>query len=452
MPVISFTVDSALLRELGERLVGKPHIALAELVKNSYDADATQVVVRFQQDGIEVIDNGHGMDFEAFRDFWMRIGTVHKQKGRLSPTLKRPLTGSKGVGRLAVQFLAKKLQLHTVGQDHTSRELVAKVDWAAAVRAGELTEATADYETVVRTSVFPGGSRHGTRIVLTGLNQKWPPDALRPLANEIWPLQPPFRSNPELTSDRQKAFDVQLESPHEEEVRRFHDQMRAVLDLWHARLVGKLLGGGRGRLESTARVHLSFAFAGQSEVTLTYPVPNCKLQAVEFEIRVFHFQYRQPRGIKVEDARRYLKDFGGVHVYDAGFHLPYYGAETDWLGIEMDHSHRLSRSKLLPEALQVAGGLSSLPTNSRLYGVVHVNTSRERDLSGDGPDYLNISVTRDRLVDNKSFQQLTDLVRYAVDFYAMQEAKRALESAEAAQLVAGEKFKRVEDVLVAYRS
>lgn len=43
----NFTVDAALLRELGERLVGKPHIALAELVKNSYDADATEVVIRF---------------------------------------------------------------------------------------------------------------------------------------------------------------------------------------------------------------------------------------------------------------------------------------------------------------------------------------------------------------------------------------------------------------------
>ncbi|MEI6128403.1 MAG: hypothetical protein WCQ99_17805, partial [Pseudomonadota bacterium] len=39
--VALFSVDSMLLRELGERLVGRPHIALAELVKNSYDADAT---------------------------------------------------------------------------------------------------------------------------------------------------------------------------------------------------------------------------------------------------------------------------------------------------------------------------------------------------------------------------------------------------------------------------
>src|SRR6266480_1869671 len=94
---ISFTVDAALLRELGERLVGRPHIALAELIKNAYDADATQTVIRFEDDRIEVIDNGHGMTRDDFRDFWMRIGSPHKETQTVSKKLKRPLTGSKGV-------------------------------------------------------------------------------------------------------------------------------------------------------------------------------------------------------------------------------------------------------------------------------------------------------------------------------------------------------------------
>jgi hypothetical protein len=38
---IPFDVDAALLQELGKRLVGRAHIALAELVKNAYDADAS---------------------------------------------------------------------------------------------------------------------------------------------------------------------------------------------------------------------------------------------------------------------------------------------------------------------------------------------------------------------------------------------------------------------------
>ena len=62
---ISFSVDSELLRELGERLVGRQYIALAELVKNSFDADATKVEIHIQDDCIEVADNGHGMTFQG---------------------------------------------------------------------------------------------------------------------------------------------------------------------------------------------------------------------------------------------------------------------------------------------------------------------------------------------------------------------------------------------------
>src|SRR5688572_10196510 len=46
MAELKFSVDSALLSELGEKLVESPHIALVELVKNAYDADATRVAVR----------------------------------------------------------------------------------------------------------------------------------------------------------------------------------------------------------------------------------------------------------------------------------------------------------------------------------------------------------------------------------------------------------------------
>ena len=61
MQSTTFTVDAALLRELGERLIGRPYIALAELVKNSYDADATDCRIEFGDDSITVSDNGHGM-------------------------------------------------------------------------------------------------------------------------------------------------------------------------------------------------------------------------------------------------------------------------------------------------------------------------------------------------------------------------------------------------------
>lgn len=456
MPPIHFTVDSALLRELGERLVGKPHIALSELIKNSYDADATRVVIFFGRDEIEVTDNGHGMNFEEFKGFWMRIGTPHKQDQQASRYLKRPLTGSKGVGRLAVQFLGKELRIQTVSREGPGTELVASVDWEKAITVGDLTRAEAQYSRMAPKTTFPLGKPHGTKIVLSGLNQEWGSRDFIELAREIWPLQPPFRTNPLLSGEEQADFTVEMLGPDEETLREFNQQMSAILDIWHAKLAGKLFraeGSPARNGKGLGNVKLSLEFADQTKMHYEYPIPDCTLHATEFEIRVFHLEYRQPRGIKVSVARDYLKNFGGVHAYDAGFHLPYYGVKNDWLRIEMDHAHRLSKSELLPPELQVPRGMSYLPTQSRLFGVVHVNTSRERELSRGKEGYLKIQVTRDRLAENESFENLRTIVRTSLDFYAMHEARRALEKAEASRDVEPlkEKIVRVEDVLEKHR-
>ncbi len=451
---IQFTVDSALLQELGERLVGKPYIALAELVKNSYDADATRVVIRFGTDTIEIIDNGHGMDFEEFQSFWMRVGSQHKQEQKFSRNFNRPFTGSKGVGRLAVQFLARRIMMRSVSDRGEDLELDVFVNWDEAVRAGDLTEATAQYRKDVPTLRFPEDKPHGTAIILSRLNQDWTTKSIVELAQEIWPLQPPFRTDP----DRKKTFIVELESPDEEAVQRFDEQMHAVLDIWTARIFGKLSPTSD---DSECKVHLVCEFLDGERYVQEYSIHGCKLHNVEFEIRVYTLERRQPFGIRVSEAREYFRRFGGIHVYDAGFHLPYYGyIESDWLSIQYDQASRKHRSLLLPDELQIPRGLQFLPTNSRLFGVVHVNTSLEqrladkRSLDADVKEgYLKIQVTRDRLVDNAAYQNLVDIVRWALDFYAMREAARQFQKTEEKRPTepVREKIVRVDRILASYR-
>lgn len=61
-----FHISAALFEELGERLVSKPEIALAELIKNSYDADASYCEVQIGDHAIVVSDDGHGLTEEEF--------------------------------------------------------------------------------------------------------------------------------------------------------------------------------------------------------------------------------------------------------------------------------------------------------------------------------------------------------------------------------------------------
>lgn len=453
MPTLRFTVDSALLRELGERLIGRPHVALAELVKNSYDADAAKAHISFDPDGdkIEIIDNGHGMDIEEFKNFWMRIGTSHKGDKHLSRRLKRPLTGSKGVGRLSVQFLADNLTIMTVPQNRNKQWLEASVNWKEAIDAGDLTEAKVQYSLKSANRPF----QKGTTIRLTGLKHPWESKSILKLAKEVWWLRPPFRDTS--STDKSKSFEIEFSSPRTAIEEAFNLQLNAIMGLWTACIVGKCDNG---------KVNLALEFSGGDRQRHTYSIANLphnkgryrkpskstndpdstNLGQCDFEIRIYKLAYRQPQGIKVREAREYFEQFGGVHVYDAGFHLPHYGdPANDWLKIEFEHAHRRTMSNLLPESLQVSRGLNQLPSTGRIFGVVNVNTTQEPG--------LRIQITRDRLAETTALNDLREVLRYALHFYAMSEARRKLDETEAKRpsIPTSERIRRVGAVLRDYK-
>ena len=444
---LTFTVDAELLRELGERLVGKHHVALAELIKNSYDADATEVTIKFfpNEDQIEIHDNGHGMTFEDFENFWMRIGSTHKREKIYSSDLERTMTGSKGVGRLAVQFLANKLELKTVSEKQNVDWLQAAINWENAIKdESELTKVK------VKCNLHNSGRPvpQGTSIILEGLKHEWDSDSIRDLALELWWLQPPFGSSSlDTPKDR---FRIRFQSTQQDFEKEFSGQMNAVKGIWIARLVGKCIDG---------ELIFSLEFSDGEKIIHNYNIrnfdhndrkfnKNMNLNTCRFEIRIYNLKGKQKFGIKVGEAREYFEKHGGVHVYDGGFRLPYYGlSESDWLELEYAHSHRQTVSKLLPENIQkFPKALHNLPTLGRVLGVVNVNTSNEPN--------LNIMVTRDRLTETTAYEDLKKTIRFAFDWYANETTRRKIE--EKKQETSTEpislKFDRVEKVLEAYES
>jgi len=437
---LNFSVDAALLRELGERLVGRRHIALAELIKNSYDADAGKVIVRLFDDRIEIIDNGQGMDFAEFENFWMRIGSPHKEGNRLSRKRQRPVTGSKGVGRLSVQFLAHQIELITVSDKDVQQELRTSVDWDSAVQQRELTQATAQYIKVKSETRFCDDSPHGTKLILRTLKHQWTLEDIENLAREIWTLQPPQ------IFGQSSDFVIELDSPSKPDAAQFfRQQIEAVFNLWDARIMGELLEPNQDGSRQ-ARVIVQFR---DGELYEEHPMFHDYVHHANYEIRIFDLRGKQKYNILVNEAREYMREYGGVHVYDAGFHLPYYGSQQDWLGIEQDHAQRLHRSRLLPDELHVTRALNDLPTNARVFGAVFVDTALEKakalgkeqaektlETEKKVPPHLAIQITRDRLVENQAFSTLHDFVRWGMDFYATRQRTRRAnaEAIEVAQV------------------
>ncbi|MBF0181190.1 MAG: ATP-binding protein [Magnetococcales bacterium] len=450
-----FTVDSALLKELGERLVGKPYIALAELVKNAYDADATLCEIRFVPDGIEIVDNGHGMTADEFRNFWMRIGTTHKQREGYSRLLSRPVTGSKGVGRLAVQFLADQLTITTTPRNGAEHALTASINWQEAVSAGELTKATASCKTHKIGALYADGCSHGTRIVLKSKNQQWSTEEIDNLSKELWMLQPPFLLK-SLSGDADcNFFRMKLFSEEREFEDIFREGLKQAIENWETKITGKLIDA---RNSNDAEIKIEVIFRDNEIFRESVRLENPLVNRVDFEIRVFRLTGRQAGGIAVNDLRQYIMKFGGIHIFDAGFRLPYYGLEQDWLGIEADHSHRKHVSELLPKHLHEAPrSLNDLPTLQRVFGMVFINTGQEKKIASDADEddeeHLKVQISRDRFVDNRAYRELKRIVRWSVDYYATRVALRKFRQTERTRPVepAVKKLDRIQSALDAYR-
>ena len=114
MTKVPFNVDAYTARLIGRENVSKLEGAVVELIKNTYDADATCCILYYDEkkDILYLADNGNGMTEEIIRNHWMTIGRSSKknsfvsQKGRIQ-------TGEKGIGRFALDRIADNCQMLT---------------------------------------------------------------------------------------------------------------------------------------------------------------------------------------------------------------------------------------------------------------------------------------------------------------------------------------------------
>jgi len=371
---------------------------------------------------IDVTDNGNGMNRDDFVSKWMRIGSVHKRKVRASPHFKRTLTGSKGIGRLSAQFLGADIEIRSIPRSGPGRSVRATIDWNETYKKASLIRAGARVSNEKATNVLSHGFKHGTSLIIRKLKDEWSSKMFRDLARDLWFLQPPAQLAGELPT--KSTFKIEMVGVGESGISSFAETSTAALENWIAQISGKVEGGRGG---DKARIKVKFRDGETYSATI--PLEHDCLDRARFKIFIFKLSGRQPSGISLGDAREYFKKYGGVHLYDNGFHLPYYGSdEQDWLKLEADHSHRLIKSALVPDNLRdPSASLRDLPTKGRIFGAVHISTTREQKTArSDTPtnELLTVQVTRDRLIHNKAYEDLVRLVRWSFDFYSYKSTSR----------------------------
>lgn len=129
MTISRLTVD-----KLGVKLYDRVSAVIAELVANSYDADATEVevvapmnemlatksggILKDKGYAIEVRDDGIGMTPKEVNDFYLIVGAERRddpKRGDHSPQFKRKVMGRKGVGKLAPFGVCQQIEIISSG-------------------------------------------------------------------------------------------------------------------------------------------------------------------------------------------------------------------------------------------------------------------------------------------------------------------------------------------------
>lgn len=203
MAKVSFNVDAYTARLIGRENVAKLNGAVLELVKNTYDADASVCFLYYDESMQELYigDNGCGMTPEIIMRHWMTIGRSTKKTSYVSKG-GRIQTGAKGIGRFALDRIADKCIMLTATNDN---RFIWRVDWRDFEKESAITEVTADLDdTDISFSTFTNQMKnsdlikliadqfdeHGTIFRLSMLRDKWGPKLISDIKNELTTLIP----------------------------------------------------------------------------------------------------------------------------------------------------------------------------------------------------------------------------------------------------------------------
>lgn len=201
--VLKWRFDISTFRLIGRDLITDRVTALFELVKNCYDANATEVTITFDNVGLDknressisIKDDGIGMSFTDIKDKWMVIGTSNKRSNPFSPEpFYRKCVGEKGIGRFAVDKLGDKVNIITK-QSEEKQWLDVEIDWEAYYKQSSdsneiklFTDIENHYEYYDSESI----NEHGTTLKITSVREIWLENDIKRFIAEAGKLVSPF--------------------------------------------------------------------------------------------------------------------------------------------------------------------------------------------------------------------------------------------------------------------
>ena len=392
--IVRFSTDAAMIHRLGRELVAKQETALAELVKNAYDADATICTVRVDDDyggSMQIIDDGNGMSRADIESGFMRLANDVKVRNPVSPKYHRSRAGRKGIGRFATERLGRRLTIITQTESEPHGWTLA-IDWSAFGKGGDLNMIA---NPIVES---PKEKPYGTRLVIEGLNDVWSdPDLRRVFRYLLTLLKPSYEQG---QGEGSGSFAVQMQRGNVDV-----GNPRTVANI-ESEILGRAVAVIEAKIDDVGNATWWFSSnrvglpSDAEPVSLgrTGPVP-CKF-ARSVELKAYYFiQSSDFLGHSTSAIHDFLQEHGGISLYRNGYRVPPYGDQyDDWL--------RLDYKKT-----------TFAPITSRTFlGYVAVT-----DVGG---TMFEETSSREGLIENEAFREVRDVMSWSLEA-----AVRRIESA-----------------------
>lgn len=393
---LHFDVSTGLKRVIGRDLITDDEVAIFELVKNSFDAGATQVQLLFSADEVWVVDNGEGMSLEDLNQKWLFVAYSSKNEPsndvRSRSSGRRHFAGSKGIGRFSADRLGARLTLQSRRRDEDKEPVhQLQVDWSDfehdSKKSFEAVEIS--YTVLADFDMHSELNRvtHGTALKVGELRSEWDRIRLLHLKRSLAKLINPFGNSAD-------GFSIEIIAPRERK------QDKALVS--QAEGNDEQVNGPIGNFifstleEKTTHLRVSISEDGETiESLLTdrgevvfrirEPSPYAALMNSGFSCQLFYLN----QSAKLTFARRMgipSVRFGSVFLFRNGFRVFPVGEDgDDWFGIDARKQQGYARflgTRDIIGRIDVSGSEDQFKeASSRNQGLVDTEAVRElRDL------------------------------------------------------------------------
>lgn len=388
-----FNPKAHILSLLGDELIKSPVMAIYELVKNSYDADALKADVYFNdiedKEGASIIveDNGSGMTDTVIENVWLEPGSDYRKPidpvtgQRIivkSPIYKRVPMGEKGIGRFAVHKLGTKILLITRPRlikynpdksiDHITLadyEVQLYINWDDFNQKKHLSDIPISWKLKKDPAKFRFKEGSGTYIKISGLKENWTRGMARELKNHTLSMLSPkleknsfkinLNFNNEWLKDSPSIDDFLDEAPYK--IRAFIDKQFNLYFDYEFSLKNNSEIGSRtikdddkynrnikGYLRPFIRTLYERQGFDDIEIEELLKDFDEKVESSPFGDLLFEFYSYDLDAASLRDyssdnraTRTILKEHAGIKVFKGALRVFDYGEKgNDWMGIDLE--------------------------------------------------------------------------------------------------------------------